>query len=211
MVNLTVASNGSVSVSPVLGPNRYTASGYVGPLAAQHNPDRLADGHLLVADSEHDRVVEFDEDGNRVWAAGGSARFDWPRDADRLANGNTLVTDSYDDRIVEVNSTGETVWAVKTGKLPYDADRVPLSGAGEGSSDQPIADDPSFDSQLTTTEKVVRMATFGVTLTKYVLPVWVVTGPGLLLAGLVVESLRSSKPSAGGVDAGGYHEALSTP
>ena len=185
VVELRVAPNGSVSVTPVLGPNRYTPTGYVGPLAAQHNPDRLADGHVLVADSEGDRVVEFDQKGNRVWAAGGSARFDWPRDADRLANGNTLVADSYNDRIVEVDANGETVWAVKTGRLPYDADRIPADGAGEGSSDHPTADEPRFDSRLNETGRTVRAATFGVTLAKYGLPMWLVGGPGLLVAGLV--------------------------
>jgi len=186
VVNLTVAPNGSVSVTPIIGPNRYTPEGYVGPLAAQHNPDRLADGHLLVADSENDRVVEFDGQGKQVWEVGGNARLDWPRDADRLSNGNTLVTDSYHDRVVEVNPKGEIVWAVETGRLPYEADRIPADGAGEGSVSEPTADPSAFDSRTNTTNSIADNVAYGVTLAKYALPEWVIKGPGLLAAGLIV-------------------------
>ncbi|WP_135827817.1 aryl-sulfate sulfotransferase [Halorussus halobius] len=126
-------SDREVTVEPVVGPNSFSGSG--GPLYEQHNPDRLADDHLLVADSEHDRVVELNADNEVVWEFGGSATLKWPRDADRQSNGHTLVTDSYNDRVVEVDENGEVVWAVETGGLPYEADRVP----GEGSADRPTA------------------------------------------------------------------------
>ncbi|PSP65425.1 ArsR family transcriptional regulator [Halobacteriales archaeon QH_8_67_27] len=76
----------------------------------QHNPDYLEseDGTptILVADSENDRVVEYElRDGTgrnasweRTWDVGVDGNLNWPRDADRLPNGNTLVTDSASDR-----------------------------------------------------------------------------------------------------------------
>jgi len=100
-------------------------------LNEQHNPDYLEseDGTptILVADSDNDRVVEFERDcgdadlglhagtppeechWDEVWELGEN-QFNWPRDADRLPNGNTLVTDSLNHRVVEVTPEGEVVW-----------------------------------------------------------------------------------------------------
>ena len=175
-------TNDSISVEPVVGPNRFTPNGSAGPLDEQHNPDRLADGHLLVADSENDRIVEFDG-RKRVWAAGGSAHLDWPRDADRLAGGNTLVVDSYNDRIVELDSTGEVVWAVETGGLPYDADRIRVD-ASEGSTRQPTANDAGFDSGTNATNPVLNGIHYGMTLVKYTIPGWLGRS-GLIVGGLL--------------------------
>lgn len=174
-----------VTVRPVVGPNQFEGKGDV--LYEQHNPDRLADDHLLVADSERDRVVELNAENEIVWKFGGSATLDWPRDADRLPNGHTLVTDSYNDRVIEVDETGEIVWAVETGALPYEADRLP----GEGSHDRPTADDADLadggkDSLLD------RYLGYPVALSKYVLPpgvgkqvLWLVIGVVSSLAALV--------------------------
>ncbi|WP_435361068.1 hypothetical protein [Haloarchaeobius sp. DFWS5] len=170
VAELHVADDGSVSVEPVLGPNQY--EGQAGPLYEQHNPDRLDDGSLLVADSEHDRVVEFDPSGEKVWEAGGSATFDWPRDADRLPNGHTLVADSYNDRVVELNQKGEVVWAVRTGSLPYEADRVTPRdpAAADGSAPGPSASEAAFERNVEETWSVSRWLAFGVSVAKYVLP-----------------------------------------
>ncbi|MFB6217907.1 MAG: arylsulfotransferase family protein [Halobacteriaceae archaeon] len=102
-----------------------------GVLNHQHNPQSLGDGHVLVADSENNRVVELartaDGDWEPAWTleSAGSVPFDWPRDADRLPNGNTLITDTMNQRIVEVNETGVVVWSVETPLVPYEADRLP--------------------------------------------------------------------------------------
>ncbi len=120
-------------------------------LNEQHNPDYLEsdDGTptMLVADSENDRVVEYERDcgdadprlgagtppadceWELVWELGGPDQFNWPRDADRLPNGNTLVTDSLNHRVVEVTPQGEIVWEYYVGWGPYDAER----GAAESS------------------------------------------------------------------------------
>ncbi|PSP56312.1 hypothetical protein BRC82_02120 [Halobacteriales archaeon QS_1_67_19] len=163
VAELHVAENGSVRVEPVVGPNSYERRGEV--LYEQHNPDRIADDHLLVADSEHDRVIELNEDREVIWEFGGSATLNWPRDADRLANGHTLITDSYNDRIVEVDEDGEIVWAVETDTLPYEADRRP----GEGSADRPTADEAGLADGGR--ESVVEQYRgFAVAVSKYVLP-----------------------------------------
>ena len=182
VVELRVGDDG-IRVKPLVGPNRFTPNGSAGPLFAQHNPDRLADGHLLVADSENDRIVEFDG-GKPVWTAGGSARLDWPRDADRLKDGNTLVVDSYNDRIVELDGSGEIVWAVDAGRLPYDADRVPRNGSGEGSEDRPTAGAAGFDTGTDETGFIRNALAYGVTLLRYSIPGWVGTW-GMLAGGLV--------------------------
>jgi hypothetical protein len=161
----------NVSVHPVVGPNSY--SGSEGPLYEQHNPDRIADDHLLVADSEHDRVVELDADGEVVWEVGGSATLDWPRDADRQPNGHTLVADSYDDRVVEVDENGEVVWAVETGALPYEADRLPAEWSddirAEGSSDRPTATEAGL-ADGGEDSLIDRYLAYPVAISKYVLP-----------------------------------------
>jgi hypothetical protein len=112
-----------------------------GVLYEQHNPDFLVseDGHptVLVADSENDRVVEYERrcDGDadpmaaapddcsweRTWELSGG--FNWPRDADRLPNGNTLVTDSLNHRVVEVTPDGTVVWEYYATWGPYETDR----------------------------------------------------------------------------------------
>lgn len=153
--------NGSARLEPVVGPNSYSESGKV--LYEQHNPDTLGDT-LLVADSEHDRIVEI-RNGTLVWEYGGSGVFDWPRDADRLRNGHTLVADSYNDRVVELNEKGEIVWSVETGSLPYEADRLP----GEG-SDGPTAREAGIPNRTDETSVVNERVSWGIAMAKYVVP-----------------------------------------
>jgi len=123
-------------------------------LYAQHNPDYMEreDGTpvMLVADSENDRVVEYERDcgdadprlgagtppenceWDLVWSVDG---FNWPRDADRLPNGNTLVADTLNHRVVEITPDGEVVWEFHAPWAPYDAER------GERASDGPTMAD----------------------------------------------------------------------
>ena len=117
----------------------------------QHNPQYLESDAgrptVLVADSENDRVVEYElreganatagtagPDGawERTWSVGGEGVFQWPRDADRLANGNTLIGDSRNSRVLEVTPAGETVWEVYAPWLVYDAARVPMGNEEPG-------------------------------------------------------------------------------
>ncbi|WP_254829502.1 aryl-sulfate sulfotransferase [Haloglomus salinum] len=112
-------------------------------LHAQHNPMYLESDSgrptFLVADSENDRLVEYElrEGANatagtageggawrRTWTLGSAESFQWPRDADRLENGNTLVGDSRHNRVLEVTPEGEVVWEVYAPWLVYDVARV---------------------------------------------------------------------------------------
>ncbi len=188
VADLHVHKNGSIRVVPVVGPNSYSTPGKI--LYEQHNPDTLANHTLLVADSEHDRVVEI-QNNTTVWTYGGSGMFDWPRDADRLRNGHTLITDSYNDRVVEINRKGKVVWAIKTGSLPYEADRLP----GEGSHG-PTASQIGIPNRTQKTDVVNKRVGWGIAMAKYVLPnnlaqqlVTMLFGL-LALVGTAVEHLR---------------------
>ncbi|MEZ3143960.1 aryl-sulfate sulfotransferase [Halobaculum sp. MBLA0143] len=104
-------------------------------LYEQHNPDYLQSDAgtdtFLVADSENDRIVEYehtDGDWERTWRLGTSDTLSWPRDADRLRNGHTLVGDSKNHRVVEVTPRGEVVWEVYSPWLVYDVERIPAGG-----------------------------------------------------------------------------------
>jgi hypothetical protein len=100
-------------------------------LKRQHNPQYLESENgtptVLVADSDNDRIVEFEKraDGWRqTWSVGSGSTLKWPRDADRLPSGNTLVVDSRHNRVLEVTPRGAVVWEVYTPWLVYDAERV---------------------------------------------------------------------------------------
>jgi hypothetical protein len=102
-----------------------------GIMSEQHNPMYLESDEgrptVLVADSEQDRIVEYERSGgawDRTWELSGD--FSWPRDADRLPDGNTLIVDSLNHRVAEVTPDGEVVWEVYAPWGPYDVERVPL-------------------------------------------------------------------------------------
>ena len=116
-------------------------------LREQHNPDYIPESAggpaVVVADSENDRLVEYQrtrgENGtdarwNRSWLWTDD-EMQWPRDADRLPNGNTLVTDTIGDRVFEVNETGAIVWEMPVERA-YEAERL---GTGDESAGGPSA------------------------------------------------------------------------
>jgi hypothetical protein len=121
----------------------------------QHNPQYIEsdDGTptILVADSENDRIVEYERVGGpagegewrRTWKLTGD--FNWPRDADRLPNGNTLIADSMNHRVIEVTPTGNVVWEATVPWATYDVERIPYGDEGqlayENQSDAPTMND----------------------------------------------------------------------
>ena len=118
-------------------------------LYEQHNPDYIPAARggpaVLVADSENNRVVEYQRAGGswrQAWEWR-DARMQWPRDADRLPNGHTLITDSNGNRVFEVDEQGEVVWSVNIA-FPYEAERL---GTGDESSGGPSATRIHLDSQ----------------------------------------------------------------
>ena len=120
----------------------------------QHNPDYIPASRggpaVLVADSENDRIVEYQRvDGtweqSWVWS---DPRLEWPRDADRLPNGNTLIVDSNGGRVIEVDQSGEVVWSVPI-SLPYDAERI---GTGDESAGGHSATALNLTSRIASTD-----------------------------------------------------------
>ncbi len=116
----------------------------------QHNPMWVSSEHVLVADSEADRIVEVNASTQAVvWSYGDGLL--WPRDADRLPNGNTLVTNSLRYEVEEVTPDGEVVWRYRVawnGKrgIPYEADRVQLPEEPDG---MPTLGDRASDAATT--------------------------------------------------------------
>jgi hypothetical protein len=167
-------------------------------LYEQHNPHQLADGEtILVADSENQRVIEVDAEGNIGWKFGGKAVLTWPRDADRLPSGNTLITDSVNDRVIEVAPNGTIVWQYQGVALPYSADRVGVPEERGG----PVVGDRA-ESRFEDAP-IVGTLTEYVSFAKFVLPGWVgvpelVNASALLFCGLwlVVEVGRRRYRSA---------------
>ncbi|MFC7080108.1 arylsulfotransferase family protein [Halorussus caseinilyticus] len=118
-------------------------------LREQHNPDYIPASEggpaVVVADSENDRVVEYQREGGewtRTWVWSDD-EMQWSRDADRLPDGNTLVTDTIGDRVFEVNREGEIVWEVPVDRA-YEAERL---GTGDESAGGPSAASADLESR----------------------------------------------------------------
>lgn len=139
---------------------RLGSDGDYDTLHEQHNPDYLTNAEgtptLLVADSENDRIVEYERrDGawerSWLWRDG---NVQWPRDADRLPNGNTLVTDTHADRVIEVAPNGSVVWQLRF-PGPYEAERL---GTGDESAGGPAATAAGLESRRAETGVVGGIA-----------------------------------------------------
>jgi hypothetical protein len=70
----------------------------------------LANDHVLLAEKDHGRVVEYDGNGKIVW----EAKVEEPIAAVRIPNGNTLVTSMTQNRAVEIDPQGKEVWQYKS-------------------------------------------------------------------------------------------------
>lgn len=90
-----------------------------GPWQAQHDPDLLENGRILLFDNlwqaNRSRVVEVDpvrlsvkwsyagDKDNSLWSTTRSSQ-------QRLAGGNTLITESESGRLLEISQDGDIVW-----------------------------------------------------------------------------------------------------
>jgi hypothetical protein len=120
-------------------------------LYEQHNPDYLPEERggpaILVADSENNRVVEYQRQNGSwvqswVWA---DARLRWPRDADRLPNDNTLVVDTHGTRLLEVSPSGEIVWQREVPRGVYEAELLSTGDESTGGRSMAAVRDASGD------------------------------------------------------------------
>ncbi len=67
------------------------------------------DGHLLISDTAHNRIVEVAGARFTPWPAlEGDALF-WPRSAKRLPSGSALIADGRNSRVIEVSTSGEVL------------------------------------------------------------------------------------------------------
>jgi outer membrane protein assembly factor BamB len=88
-------------------------------LASPHPTAHLAEGHVLLADGERQRVVEIDHQRQICWQIAKDVlhqdemiQLQQPADLIRLANGNTLVVDRAQHRVAEVTPRGRAFWEV---------------------------------------------------------------------------------------------------
>ena len=108
------------------------------PVSGVAFASRLENGHTLITDSNHNRIVEIDEDKNPVWeyfTCHGSAcnlprgTGPLPTRAVRLRNGHTLISDQYNHRVIEVNHAKHIVPTFgKLGDLGYNTESVADGG-----------------------------------------------------------------------------------
>jgi hypothetical protein len=112
------------------------------PVSGVAFASRLENGHTLITDSNHNRVVEIDEDKNPVWeyfTCNGSGcnlsrgTGPLPTRAVRLRSGHTLISDQYNHRVIEVNHAKHIVRTFgKLGDLGYNPESV-----GDGGLNSP--------------------------------------------------------------------------
>jgi hypothetical protein len=112
------------------------------PVSGVAFASRLENGHTLITDSNHSRIVEIDEDKNPVWeyfTCNGSGcnlsrgTGPLPTRAVRLRSGHTLISDQYNHRVIEVNHAKHIVRTFgKIGDLGYNPESV-----GDGGLNSP--------------------------------------------------------------------------
>jgi outer membrane protein assembly factor BamB len=108
------------------------------PVSGVAFASRLENGHTLITDSNHNRIVEIDEDKNPVWeyftCRGSGCNLPrgtgpLPTRAVRLRNGHTLISDQYNHRVIEVNHAKHIVRSFgKLGDLGYNTESVADGG-----------------------------------------------------------------------------------
>jgi outer membrane protein assembly factor BamB len=100
----------------------------------QHNPDFLDNGHILISDSENERIIEIDYEAKEVvweYYVDPPLELRWARDVDDLGDGTYLITDTNNNRLLRVErATGEIImnydgpWHF----LPYDSEVITVNG-----------------------------------------------------------------------------------
>jgi outer membrane protein assembly factor BamB len=100
----------------------------------QHNPDILENKHILLSDSENERILEIDYDTRQVvweYRADSPLELRWARDVDDLGDGTYLITDTNNNRLLRVErATGDEIM-IYDGPwyfLPYDSEVITVNG-----------------------------------------------------------------------------------
>ena len=185
-------------------------------LYEQHNADYIpeADGGpaILVADSENNRVVEFQrEDGawKQSWAWA-DERLQWPRDADRLPDGHTLVADSHGSRLLSVSPNGSVDWSMPFPAGGYDVELLDTEDESDGPSAVTAGHESAQPDGLThrTVSVVPPLVLHGLL---YSLPIWATAIDAVLILGaalvvvvwLLVETGSVLRPRIAGLRGNG--------
>jgi len=108
------------------------------PVSGVAFASRLENGHTLITDSNHSRIVEIDQNKNVVWeyftCTGQACNLSrgtgpLPTRAVRLRSGHTLISDQYNQRVIEVNHAKQIVRTFgKLGDLGYNTESVANGG-----------------------------------------------------------------------------------
>jgi hypothetical protein len=77
--------------------------------------EALRNGHVLIAEYNANRVVEYDADGKIIW----QASVQWPSSVSRLPNGHTLAGSQNTNMVVELDRKGKKVWEYKAEGNPW--------------------------------------------------------------------------------------------
>jgi hypothetical protein len=131
-----------------------------GHLDRPHSAQMLSNGHVLICDSENQRIIEVDRAKKVVWTYGtgvagsGTGQVKNPNAANRLANGHTLICDSDNSRVLEVDASGHIVRIYGAGAN---------TPAGGGLSDPRVAIRLADGTILIADLGNTRLALYGVT------------------------------------------------
>jgi len=108
------------------------------PVSGVAFASRLKNGHTLITDSNHSRIVEINANKNVVWeyftCQGSGCNLPrgtgpLPTRAVRLRHGHTLISDQYNHRVIEVNHAKQIVRTFgKLGDLSYNTETVADGG-----------------------------------------------------------------------------------
>jgi hypothetical protein len=108
------------------------------PVSGVAFASRLENGHTLITDSNHSRIVEIDQNKNVVWeyftCTGQACNLSrgtgpLPTRAVRLRSGHTLISDQYNHRVIEVNHAKHIVRTFgKLGDFGYNTESVADGG-----------------------------------------------------------------------------------
>ncbi|MCX7023351.1 MAG: hypothetical protein NT080_01875 [Spirochaetes bacterium] len=100
-----------------------------------HSAVMLSNGHVLVPDTNADRLVELDGAGKVAWTSqswgGGTGllsdgtKLDYPNHATELPNGHFLVSGRYNDLVFETDREGTVFWAFRGAKRQHAPRRLP--------------------------------------------------------------------------------------
>jgi hypothetical protein len=85
-----------------------------------NSAELLANGDILIADENNNRVIEVNRQMQIVWSYGSctGTQLSGAAFASRLPTGNTLITDSNNNRILEVDAAGNVVSMYVTNTRP---------------------------------------------------------------------------------------------